>query len=174
MKKIVWCVPLSFVTAVIFLLVNASSAQAAMICGWTAISVGANEYIYTWSCYDNGGDEGREDNKYGTRPGSNNPREGGGGGGTGATKPDDKLVGELIVKLVTEYEPPCQASNERSDLYAVRAQASCIQYVTGGITRVFPALTGALPAAIIAGAANACRLKITVDLPTTGGPPICK
>ncbi len=107
--------------------------------------------------------------------GGGGPPPGGGGGGRDAgSKPDDKLVGELIVKLVTEYEPPCQASNEPSDVYAVRAQASCIKYVTGGITRAFPALTGALPQAIIAGAANACRLKITVDLPTTGGPPICK
>jgi len=132
--------------------------------------MGTNEYIYKWSCYDNS-DGGREDIKYGTSP----VREGGVGGGGGVgVKPDNKLIGELIVKLVNEYEPPCQKSNEPPDVYAVRAQASCIQYVTGGITRAFPVLAGALPAAIIAGAANACRLKITVDLPTTGGPPICK
>ena len=78
MKKIAWCVPLGFVTAVIFLLGNVSTAQAATVCEWAYISVGGNEYIRQLVCYENGG-EGREDVKYGTRPGSNNPREGGGG-----------------------------------------------------------------------------------------------
>jgi hypothetical protein len=97
----------------------------------------------------------------------------GGGSGNGA-KPDDKLIGELIMKLITEYKPPCQASNESSTAYAVRAQADCNVHVLGGITRAFPVLTGAIPMATIAGAANACRLLITVDLPSSGGAPICK
>jgi hypothetical protein len=99
---------------------------------------------------------------------------GGGGGGSNEAKPDDKLIGELIMKLITEYKPPCQASNESSTAYAVRAQADCSVHVLGGITRAFPVLTGAIPMATIAGAANACRLLITVDLPSSGGAPICK
>jgi hypothetical protein len=115
MKKIAWCVPLSFVIAVIFLLGNAASAQAATICGWTAISVGTNEYVYTWSCYDNGGVEGREDIKYGTRPGSNNPRDGGGGGNGAAQDTAEKITG--VIKKAKDL---CRKPSEKCEVWGQR------------------------------------------------------
>ena len=126
MKKIVWCVPLSFVTAVIFLLGNAASAQAATICGWTAISVGANEYIYTWSCYDNG-DGGREDIKYGTRPGSTNPREGGGGGNEASESRAQSIISRIL-------KNSCVKSGEDCGAFGVRLEKQC--YLETGLNTV--------------------------------------
>jgi hypothetical protein len=134
MKKIAWCVPLSFVIAVIFLLGNAASAQAATICGWTAISVGTNEYVYTWSCYDNGGDEGREDIKYGTRPGSNNPRDGGGGGGTSATeKPTTEEGFKKLWKLTKDL---CKKSTESCAEWGVRIELNYCALRAGSLVSI--------------------------------------
>lgn len=127
--------------------------------------MGANDYIYKWDCYDNGDGGGLEDVKYGTRPGPLPVRDGGGGIGA---KPDDKLIGNLAEKLVTEYKLPCKAANEPDSVYMLRAQASCVNYVTSGLTRAFPGLVGVFPAAIIAGAASACRNKVGIDFQVEG------
>ena len=117
MKKIAWCVPLSFVTAVIFLLGNAAPAQAALVCEWGYISVGGNEYIRQLICYENGG-EGREDIKYGTRPGSNNPRDGGAGGFGGG----DNNAAPTLAQLVKNF---CIKEGESQQDWADRVYGEC-------------------------------------------------